>query len=71
MEYNFKISWFKSIAEEQELTLYTNKLNIIFGENSSGKTVLLDSIKWGLGEEGSKENSRQILQKKVWINITH
>ncbi|WP_374941403.1 AAA family ATPase [Spiroplasma citri] len=53
------------------MTLYTNKLNIIFGENSSGKTVLLDSIKWGLGEEGSKENSRQILQKKVWINITH
>ncbi|AXF95699.1 AAA family ATPase [Spiroplasma phoeniceum] len=53
MEYNFKISLFKSIAEEQELTLYTNKLNIIFGENSSGKTVLLDAIKWVLGEDNN------------------
>lgn len=57
MKLIYKIKRFRSISNEIDFTLLSTKLNIILGINGSGKSNILDAIKWFSGNKLIDDNN--------------
>jgi|GEM_PF-1302287 len=54
MKIKYSIKRFRTIIDNQDIELDSNKINIILGVNGSGKSNILDSIRWFSGDENVK-----------------
>lgn len=62
MKLIYKIKRFRSISNEIDFTLLSTKLNIILGINGSGKSNILDAIKWFSGNKLIDDNNIKTLK---------
>ncbi|MCL6429076.1 Chromosome partition protein Smc [Spiroplasma sp. JKS002669] len=51
MKVKYSIKRFRTIVDSQDIELDSNKINIILGVNGSGKSNILDAIRWFSGED--------------------
>ncbi len=54
MKVKYSIKRFRTIVDSQDIQLDSNKINIILGVNGSGKSNILDAIRWFSGDENIK-----------------
>lgn len=58
MKVKYSIKRFRTIVDSQDIELDSNKINIILGVNGSGKSNILDAIRWFSGEDIKNTKSK-------------